>query len=257
MIFDTHAHYDDEAFDQDRDVLLSSLPDKGVCGVVNAACNLDSAEKCLQLADAYPLLWAAVGIHPIDALSAGEGYLEKLREMASTNQKVVAIGEIGLDYYYDVPKEIQNKMFREQLHLANELRLPVIVHDRDAHGPILDILKEYHPQGVIHRFSGSVEMAKEALKLGLYIGIGGALTFKNSLTLAKVASYVPMDRILLETDCPYMAPVPFRGKRCDSSLICYVAEKLAEIKGIPVEEVYRAAKSNAETLFAISQNNGT
>lgn len=248
MIFDSHAHYDDEAFDNDRDELLASLPQKNVCGVVNAASNLDSARQSIALAEAYPFMWAAVGIHPIDALSAAKDYLDTLRSYAA-HPRVVAIGEIGLDFHYDTPREAQFRIFREQLALAAKLELPVIIHDREAHGPMLELLKEFRPRGVVHCFSGSVEMAREILSLGMYIGLGGAVTFKNAVNPVKVAQYVPLDRLLLETDAPYMTPVPFRGKRCDSSLIVHTAEKIAQVRNVPVEEIYTAGQKNAAALF--------
>lgn len=250
MIFDSHAHYDDEAFDADRAELLGGLREKRVCGVLNAASNLPSARRCVALAEEFPFLWAAVGVHPIDAETATEGYLSQLRELAKC-PKVVAIGEIGLDFHYDTPKEVQFQVLREQLALAKELDLPVILHDREAHGPILEILKEFRPKGVVHCFSGSVEMAREVLDLGMYIGLGGAVTFKNAVQPPKVAAYVPEDRLLLETDCPYMAPVPCRGKRCDSSMIAYTAEKIAQLRGVTAEKILTASLENVERLFGI------
>lgn len=249
-IFDSHAHYDDEAFDADRAELLRGLQERNVCGILNAASNLPSARRCVALAEEFPFVWAAVGVHPIDALTAEEGYLEELRGLAM-HPKVVAIGEIGLDYHYDTPKDAQMRILREQLELAKELDLPVILHDREAHGAILEVLKEIRPKGVVHCFSGSVEMAREVLDLGLYIGLGGAVTFKNAVQPPKVAAYIPEDRLLLETDCPYMTPVPFRGKRCDSGMIAFTADKIAQLRGVDREEIYAANLRNVERLFGI------
>ncbi len=255
QIFDTHAHYDDHAFDADRDALISSLPERNVCGVINCGSDLESSQAGVAMAKKYPFIWAAVGVHPIEAQGAPPDYLARL-EALCTGPRVVAIGEIGLDYHYDVPKPIQLKIVREQLSLAKTLGLPVILHDREAHGPMLELLREYRPRGVIHCFSGSVEMMREAVSLGLYIGLGGAVTFKNAVLPPKVAANVPLDRLLLETDAPYMTPVPFRGKRCDSSLIAYTAQRIAGLRGIPLESLYRANLENTAALFGVKPVEG-
>lgn len=252
-IFDSHAHYDDEKFDADRDIIIPSLPSKGVYAVVNAATNLENSKICIDFSEKYSHFFAAVGIHPEDANGVREDYISILRELAK-HKKVVAIGEIGLDYYYDtVPRDIQKSIFENQILLANELDLPVIIHDREAHGDMYEILRRTTPKkGVMHCFSGSVELADETVKLGLYIGLGGAVTFKNAKTPVEVAAHIPLERLLLETDAPYMAPVPFRGKRCDSTMIEYVAEKIAVIRNITKEAVINAAAENAEKLFGLS-----
>lgn len=253
-IFDSHAHYDDEAFDEDRFELIESLKEKGVCGIINCGCTPKSTETALALSEKFDFVYFASGIHPenIPDPEDDETVFGKIKELAK-HKKCVAIGEIGLDYHYEdgAPRERQIEWFEKQLILANELSLPVIVHDRDSHADILELLKKHRPKGVVHCFSGSLEMAQEVLKLGMYIGIGGAVTFKNAKKPVRVAEGIPLDRLLLETDCPYMAPVPFRGKRCDSSLIAFTAEKIAEIRGITADEVLRAGKENASALFGI------
>lgn len=250
LIFDTHAHYDDQAFDSDRDSLLPSLAEKNVCGAICCGSTLESSCKAVSLAEQYSFLWAAVGVHPIDAETASPGYLERLKELAS-HPRVVAIGEIGLDFHYDTPRPLQTRVLEEQLELAKKLGMPVILHDREAHGPMMELLHKHRPRGVIHCFSGSVEMMREAVSLGLFIGLGGAVTFKNAVMPPKVASAVPLDRLLLETDAPYMTPVPFRGKRCDSSYISYTAQKIAGLRGIDVNALYRANFQNTAALFGI------
>lgn len=253
-IFDSHAHYDDEAFDEDRFELIESLKEKGVCGIINCGCTPASTETALALSEKFDFVYFASGIHPenIPSPEDDETVFGKIKELAK-HKKCVAIGEIGLDYHYEdgAPRERQIEWFEKQLILANELSLPVIVHDRDSHADILELLKKHHPKGVVHCFSGSLEMAQEVLKLGMYIGLGGAVTFKNAKKPVRVAEGIPLDRLLLETDCPYMAPVPFRGKRCDSSLIAFTAEKIAKIRGITTDEVLRAGKENASALFGI------
>lgn len=251
LIFDSHAHYDDEAFDADRDELLASLPNQGVCGIINAATNIQSIEDSIALAEKYPYIYAAAGIHPSDALGVPPDGMIRLGEYLKHN-KVVAVGEIGLDYHYDdTPRPLQLRFFEEQLRLAVECDLPVIVHDREAHQDTMELLKKYRPKGVIHCFSGSVEMAREAVKLGLYIGLGGAVTFKKARHPLEVAADLPVERLLLETDAPYMTPEPFRGKRCNSALIALTAEKIAAVRGIPVQELLQITKQNAEKLFDI------
>ncbi|MBR6568373.1 MAG: TatD family hydrolase [Clostridia bacterium] len=250
-IFDTHAHYDDERFNEDRTELLSSLFRGSVSGIINCGCDLKSSLKTVELTEKHSLVYGAVGVHPHEAEKATAEDLKQIKELYK-NDKIVAVGEIGLDYFYDFsPRERQIEIFREQIITANELGLPVIIHDRDAHEDTMNILKELKPKGVVHCFSGSAEMAKEILKLGLYIGIGGAVTFKNARKPVEVVEILPLDRLLLETDAPYMTPVPFRGKRCDSSHIAYTAEKIAEIKGIGVQELINKATENTKTLFNI------
>lgn len=249
MIFDSHAHYDDEPFDADRDELLTRLFSEDVCGIINVGCNLETSKKSVELAQKYPLIWAAVGVHPHDAEKVSANYIEEL-ERLSNEPKVVAIGEVGLDYHYDFsPRDVQKKVFAEQLKLAKDLDLPVIIHNREAHADTLELLKKYRPKGVVHCFSGSLEMASEVIKLGMYIGLGGAVTFKNAKNPVLVAKNIPLDRLLLETDCPYMAPVPHRGKRCDSSMIRFTADKIAAERGMSVEALLSAAKNNVFSLF--------
>lgn len=250
-IFDTHAHYDDEKFDEDRDEFLSSLPSLGVINVINCGCSLKSCLKSIELAKKYDYIYCALGIHPSDITENSEDEFKKIKELYSY-AKCVAIGEIGLEYHYDdVPKEKQLEFFEKQLILSKELDLPVIVHDREAHEDTMTLLKKYQPKGVVHCFSGGAEMAKEVLKLGMYIGLGGAVTFKNARKPLEVAEIVPTDRLLLETDCPYMAPVPFRGKRNSSDLIAYTAEKLAEVKEMDTQELISQTNENAHRLFRI------
>ena len=252
-IFDTHAHYDDEKFDEDRDTVLKNIFEHGVSLVVDPACDLESCEKTLELSSKYDFIYSAVGIHPHSAESDGNGdWIEKIREFAK-NKKVVAIGEIGLDYHYDFsPREKQKEVFAAQLALANELDLPVIIHDREAHADTLELVKKYRPKGIIHCFSGSAETAKEFLKLGMYIGFTGSVTFKNANKLLLAAEVVPEDRILLETDSPYMAPVPYRGQRCDSSLIPATAERLAEIRGTDAQTLINKAFENGCRIYGIN-----
>lgn len=254
MLFDSHAHYNDRAFDGDRDELLSSMPANGVGYIMNAADSIPSIEPILALAEKYPFVYAAVGVHPEETLNLTDADTDILKS-AAANLKVRAVGEIGLDYHYDdVPKDIQKKWFSRQLALARELRLPVIIHDRDAHADTLDILRSENARdigGVMHCYSGSAEMAREVLELGFYLGFGGTLTFKNANKVRKAAEYVPLDRIVLETDCPYLAPDPHRGSRNSSLLMHFTAERLAEIKGVSLEEVERITLNNAKKLYNI------
>lgn len=252
MIFDSHAHYDDKAFDPDRDELLSALPQRGVGCVINAASDLASAGRCVELAARWPYVYAAVGIHPEAAHTFSPASLPALRELAKA-PKVVAIGEIGLDYHWpDNPgKEVQIACFEAQLELAGALGLPVVIHCRDAMEDTLRLLKKHRPAGVMHCFSGSVETLKEVLALGLYIGLGGAVTFKNAKKPVAVAAAVPLDRLLLETDAPYMAPVPFRGQRCDSAMIARTAALIAGVRGMTAEDLLAAAAQNTGRLFPI------
>ncbi len=248
-IFDSHAHYTDKAFNDDRENMLGSLRESGICGVINCGADIESSVFSVDLANKYDYIYAACGIHPEEADKIPENYIEIIRNLA-TNEKCVAIGEIGLDYYWrQDTKEKQKELFENQILLSKELDLPIIVHDREAHGDTLEILKKHKPRGVLHCFSGSPETAEEILKLGMYIGLGGALTFKNARKAVEVAQMLPLDRLLLETDCPYMAPVPFRGKRNYSGYIPYIAEKIAEIKGIDPQTVLDITSENAKKLF--------
>lgn len=253
LIFDTHAHYDAEAFAEDRGELLARLPEKGVCGIINNGTDLESSAVSIKLAETYDYIYAAAGIHPELAASYRAKDVEKLRPLLA-HPKTVALGEIGLDYHYEdaCPREQQKEIFEAQLCLANELDLPVIIHDREAHGDTMDFLRKHRPKGTLHCFSGSVEMAREIIQLGLYIGLGGVVTFKNARHSVEVAAEIPLDRLLLETDAPYMAPVPFRGKRCDSSMIVYVADRIAQIRGLTTSEVLAATRENARRLYKIS-----
>ena len=252
-IFDSHAHYDDESFSEDLSSLLSSMPSKGVTGIVNCATDINSCKKCAAISENYNNIYFAAGIHPHEAQDVPEDFIQKLAEF-SKHQKCVAIGEIGLDYHYDFsPREIQKDVFEKQLILAKELQLPVIIHDREAHEDTMNLLKKYKPKGIVHCFSGSVEMAKETVKLGLLIGLGGAVTFKNAKKPVEVAKYVPLESLVLETDCPYMTPVPFRGKRNDSSLISYTADFIAELKGLSVQELIDITTENSKRIFGINE----
>lgn len=251
-IFDTHAHYADCAFNADRDELLESLPEKGVKYIMLASSSVDDTAENAVIAKKYDYIYSASGVHPESVDSNPENYLDIVKKTALSSEKVRAIGEIGLDYHYDgYNRDKQIKLFEEQLLLARELDLPVIVHSRDACEDTLDILKKYKPNGVVHCFSGSAETAKEVIKLGMYIGFTGVLTFRNAKKSLKALEAVPLDRLLLETDCPYMAPVPFRGKRCDSSMIAYTAEKAAEIKNIDVQELIDITCENAKRFYNI------
>lgn len=252
-IFDSHAHYDDSAFDGDRQELLDSLPAKGVGAVINAATDPQSARRLLDLATRYPYMRTAVGIHPEAAGRATDDWLTEIYYL-SRRAGVCAIGEIGLDYHYEdaCPREEQLRWFRMQLALATERNLPVIVHDREAHEDTLALLREYRPRGVVHCFSGSVEMMQEVVSLGMYVGLGGVTTFKNARRPAAVAAAVPADRLLLETDAPYMAPEPCRGKRCDSSLVIHTAAHIASLRGEDTESLLQQTWNNACRLFEIN-----
>ena len=250
MIFDTHAHYDDKAFDDDREELLAKLFSESVAYIVNQGTNLELSEYSVRLAERYENMYCAVGIHPENITETSLDDIEKIKSLAS-HSKVVAIGEIGLDYYWDIPREPQKVIFEKQLELSNELDMPVNVHDREAHGDTMELVRKYKPKGILHCFSGSAEMAREVVKLGMYIGMGGVVTFKNSRKAVEVVKEIPIERLVLETDCPYLAPVPFRGKRNDSGMIWYVAEKIAEIKNISVEEVLKTTLQNAKDVYRI------
>ncbi len=250
-IFDSHAHYTDKAFNDDRENMLGSLKESGICGIINCGADIESSAFSVELAKKYDYIYTSCGIHPEEADKVPENYIEILRSLAK-NEKCVAIGEIGLDYYWrQDTKENQKELFENQILLSKELDLPIIVHDREAHGDTLEILKKHKPKGVLHCFSGSPETAEEILKLGMYIGLGGALTFKNARKAVEVAEMLPLDRLLLETDCPYMAPVPMRGKRNYSGYIPYIAEKVAEIKGIDPQTVLDITCENTKKLFNI------
>lgn len=248
LIFDSHAHYDDKKFDGIRDELLENLPRHGVCGVINCGCDTESSKKALDYTEKYSYIYAAVGIHPENI---GGGTVSEI-EALSRHKKCVAIGEIGLDYYWvSDNKEEQKVLFEKQLILANKLNLPVIVHDREAHADTLELLKKHRPKGVVHSFSGSQEMAREILNIGMYIGIGGVITFKNARKLPEVVEMLPEDRLLLETDAPYLTPVPYRGETNHSAMIYFAAKKIAEIRNTTVEQVLTSARENAENLFNI------
>ena len=253
MLFDTHAHYDDEAFDPDRREVLAGLPQRGVGLVVDPGCTLTSSEKAVALAAEFPHVYAAVGLHPENCHDFQPEQIERLRQLAQ-REKVVAIGEVGLDYYWEEnpPRAFQQEVLRAQLELARQLRLPVIFHDREAHGDSLAMVKEFpEVTGVFHCFSGSPEMARELLDMGWYLGFDGPITYKNARRAPEVAAVTPVERMLIETDSPYMTPVPHRGKRNDSSYVRLVAEKLAQWKSLSPEELAHITKENGKRLFRI------
>ncbi len=250
-IFDSHAHYDDEKFETDRQEVLDGLFSDKICGIINCGCDLKSSLMSVNLAEKYDNIYAAVGVHPHEAEEVSDEDFQKIISLLD-NEKVIALGEIGLDFHYDFsPRDIQIEMFERQVKLSKELDIPIIVHDREAHEETYRILRKYRPKGVVHCFSGSVELARETVKMGMYIGLGGAVTFKNAIKPVEVAEFTPMDRILLETDAPYMSPVPMRGKRCTSDMIEYTALKIAEIKGLDYETVVMTACNNTKGLFNI------
>ena len=253
MLFDTHAHMDDRAFDDDRAELLENLPEQGIQLLMNPGCSLASSYNASRLSQEYDYIYAAVGSHPDVADEVNEEVLEEYRKLCKLNPKIKAIGEIGLDYHYeDIPREIQLKAFRMQMALARELNLPAIVHEREAHEDGMKVVEEFpEVTGVFHCYSGSAEMAKELVKRGWYIGFTGVLTFKNARKAIEVASSIPLDRIVLETDCPYMSPEPFRGKRNDPGKLYRMAEKLAEIRGLTVEEIHRITTENGKRLYQL------
>jgi len=253
MIFDSHAHYDDAQFDEDRTELLLSMEANGVGTIVNVGSTLSSCTKVVELAKEYPNVYAAVGVHPDEVGDLNEDTFAFVKEQCQ-KEKVVAVGEIGLDYYWDNEShEVQKEWFVRQLDMARELDLPVVIHSREAAADTLEIMKEYAQglRGVIHCFSYSVEMAREYVKMGFYIGVGGVVTFKNGRKLKEVVEEIPLEKVLIETDSPYLAPVPYRGKRNNSSYLSYVAEEIARIKGITVEEVISTTEANAKELFGI------
>lgn len=251
-IFDTHAHYMKSDFGSELDELISSMPEKGVDNIIAVGVDTQTSHEELDLAKRYPFVYAAVGIHPENAGLVIDGQLDELERLLS-DEKAVALGEIGLDYHYEdgAPKDVQKDVFRRQLEIACRVGKPVIIHSRDAMGDTLEILREFKPKGVIHCFSGSAESALEAVKLGMYIGFTGVLTFKNSKKARAACEVIPTERLLLETDCPYMAPEPLRGQRSDSSMIKYTAAAMAEIKGVSTEKIIEFTSENAKRLFGV------
>jgi TatD DNase family protein len=251
-IFDTHAHYNDRAFDSDRKELLEALPGKGVCNVVAVSSGLEDSAVSIEIADSYDYIYAAAGVHPELIDDTPDDYIPRLEKLLLSSEKVKALGEIGLDYHYEnYDREKQIKFFKEQLELSQKLKLPVIIHSRNAIEDTMEILREYRPFGVVHCFSGSAETAKEVISLGMYISFTGVLTFSNAKKALKALEVVPLDRLMLETDCPYMAPVPYRGQRCDSSMIEKTAQKAAEIKGVEVQQLLDITCANAKRFFNI------
>ena len=250
MLFDTHAHLDDRAFDEDRQELLAALPGQGLALVMNPGCSLASSRNVVKIAAEHDYIYAAVGSHPDVADEVNEAVIDEYRTLCKLNPKVKAIGEIGLDYHYeDIPRDIQMKAFRMQMELARELKLPVIIHERDAHEDGMAVVRDFSDvTGVFHCYSGSAEMARQLVDKGWYIGFTGVLTFKNARKAVEVASSIPLDRIVLETDCPYMAPEPFRGKRNDPGKLYRMAEKLAEIRGLSGEEIHAITVENGKKL---------
>lgn len=255
MLFDTHAHLEEKNFAIDLDQVLVRAKEQGVSLILNVGYNLKHARLSVDLARKYDFIYAAVGLHPHDAKDATDELWEEIYKLAA-HPKVVAIGEMGLDYYRDhSPRQVQRRAFRHQIKIAKDLKMPIIIHDRDAHQDVLTIVKEEQASqvgGVFHAFSGSWEMAKEVLNLGFYIAIGGPVTFTNARKVLEVARKVPLDRLLLETDCPYLTPHPYRGKRNEPGYVKLVAEKIAELKNVPFEEVCRVTKENGQKLFQIS-----
>lgn len=248
-IFDTHSHYDDSKFDPDREELLNHLQSQGITYVVSCGCDIETTQFNFDLAQAYDFMYFAAGFHPECLEGASLEDLEIIKKFAQ-NKKCVAIGEIGLDYHWmSSTKKVQKEFFTSQIELAAALDLPVIVHDREAHGDTLDILKTTKPKGVVHCFSGSKEMAREIIKLGMYIGLNGVVTFNNARKSLEVVRDIPLDRLVLETDCPYLAPVPHRGKRNDSSLIPFIAEKIATLLEMDVQELLNITNENAKKLY--------
>ena len=251
-IFDTHAHYTDDSFSEDRDELLKSLPDRGVRYIMLASTCADDIKGNAILAEKYGYIYTSAGFHPENIEDLPENYIDIVKNAVKENPKTMAVGEIGLDYHYEgYDREKQIEVFEKQIILSKELDIPVIVHSRDATEDTLNILKKYRPSGVVHCFSGSAETAREIIKLGMYIGFTGVITFKNAKKALRALESVPPERLLMETDCPYMSPVPFRGKRCDSSMIAYTAEKASEIKGIPLQELLDITCHNGMELYRI------
>ena len=251
MLFDSHTHLDDDKFNEDREAVIEKIRQSGVCGLVNIGCNIPTCEQSIELAEKYDFIYATVGFHPCDTDKMREEHIEKLREYAK-HKKVVAIGEIGLDYYWDnVPRDVQKYWFERQMKLAEELDMPVTIHNRDAHEDTFNICKNSGAKGIVHCFSGSKEMAVRFVELGYYVSFAGPLTYKNNVKSVEAAEVVPMDRLLIETDAPYLAPDGFRGKRNDSSLVRYTCEKLAQIKGVSLEEMAKQTLDNAKKVYRI------
>ena len=253
MLFDTHAHYDSGAFDPDRMEVLASMPEQGVALILNPGCDLETSRTAVSLANAFDFVYAAVGVHPSDCETYTDQVEEELRRLAA-DPKVKAIGEIGLDYYWkdNAPAEVQKAVFRRQMELARQLKLPVIIHDREAHRDCLEIVKEFPDvTGVYHCYSGGIEDAKTLVKLGWMLSFTGVVTYKNARKSLEVIEWLPMDRIMIETDSPYLTPEPFRGKRNDSSKVRYVAETIARVKGLDVDEVIRLTTENGTRFFHI------
>ncbi len=257
MFFDSHAHLYDEQFDPDRDELINSLRDKGISYVVVPGDSLETSKKAIELAEKYDFIYAAIGVHPHEVQEARYEDLEEIKKLAKSSSKVVAIGEIGLDYYYDFsPRDMQKEWFIKQIELANELGLPFVVHDRDAHGDTFEIIKKYKGKDtgcVLHCYSGATELAKEYIKLGCNISIPGTLTFKNNKKTVEVVENIGLEHMFIETDSPYLAPVPMRGKRNNPEFVRYVAEKISEIKGVDVETVAEKTTKNAKEFFSIDK----
>ncbi|WP_255784618.1 TatD family hydrolase [Mediannikoviicoccus vaginalis] len=253
QMIDSHAHLDEERFDEDRDELIKSLKENAISYVINPSSDMDTSRRVVELSNKYDNIFAAVGIHPHDAEGFKEEDLDELREL-SKDERVVAIGEIGLDYYYDnSPRDIQKEVFRKQLELSHELDLPVIIHTRDAMGDTYDILKEFEGRvrGVMHCYTGSIEMAEKFMKLGFYISIAGPVTFKNAVNVREMAKQIPLERLLIETDSPYLAPVPNRGKRNDPTNVRYVADMLANLKEIQIDKIIEHSRENTVELFSL------
>ena len=257
MIFDTHAHYDDEAFNEDREQIISTLQQNGIKYVVNVSADMQGSRNNLEIINKVNYFFGSVGVHPSDTQELDDEKIKELKDLAQ-HKKIVAIGEIGLDYYWDEPdRDIQKKWFIKQIELAKEIKKPIIVHSRDAAKDTIDIIRETEAHklgGVIHCFSYGVEMAKQYVDMGFYIGVGGVLTFKNAKKLKEVVEYVPLEKIVLETDCPYLAPVPFRGKRNDSTMLKYVVDEVAAIKNITPEEVEEITMHNACKMYKLNLN---
>ena len=251
-IFDTHAHYDDEAFDDDRDELIKEVHEAGVVHIVDIACSMETSCKMPDFIKKYDFMYGTVGVHPDDIYDLTDNDMDELKILSKAD-KIIAIGEIGLDYHYeDIDKELQKKWFAIQLQLARELKLPISIHSRDAAKDTIDVMKAEHAEnigGVMHCFGYGVEMARQYLNMGYYLGIGGVVTFKNGRKLKEVVEYAPLDRLVLETDCPYLSPVPFRGKRNHSGNLTYVAEEIANIKGVSVDQVYETTFNNAIDMY--------
>lgn len=251
MIIDSHSHYNDECFNQDRSFVLEDLKNHNVEKIINVGYNLSSSENAVELANQYDFVYAAVGFHPSDADDCNEAVLSRLIEL-SKDPKVVAWGEIGLDYHYDnVVKETQKAVFIQQMEIAKELNLPVCIHTRDAMADTLEIVKKFQQEGVFHCYSGSLEIAKELVKIGYYISFSGTVTYKNAKNLKEVAKWIPADRYLIETDCPYLSPEPVRGTRNDSRNLTYTAQHIAELRNVPVEQVISETTENTKRLFGI------